>query len=112
MDQTTYIYLDHAATTPLRSTAKEAMRPYEEAIFGNPLSIPRKIYQKLSVLFGNRWPRVGCMPEEILRAAARNLITVIKQSARDSRINQGCYHYRAIEHHAICTAVKQWPRRI
>ena len=33
------IYLDHAATTPLRPAVAEAMRPYMEASFGNPSGI-------------------------------------------------------------------------
>ncbi|HUG01979.1 MAG TPA: cysteine desulfurase family protein [Longimicrobiales bacterium] len=34
----TYIYLDHAATTPVRPEVVEAMRPHFEASFGNPSS--------------------------------------------------------------------------
>ncbi len=34
MDQ--WIYLDHAATTPLRSEVRESMEPYFSEIFGNP----------------------------------------------------------------------------
>ncbi|MBI4598970.1 aminotransferase class V-fold PLP-dependent enzyme [Candidatus Uhrbacteria bacterium] len=33
-----HVYLDHAATTPLDSRVREAMRPYEEEAFGNPSS--------------------------------------------------------------------------
>ncbi|MCJ7711048.1 MAG: cysteine desulfurase [Chloroflexi bacterium] len=32
------IYLDHAATTPLRAEARDAMLPYLDGIFGNPSS--------------------------------------------------------------------------
>lgn len=35
------IYLDHAATSPLRSEAREAMRPWLERRFGNPASLHR-----------------------------------------------------------------------
>ena len=33
------IYLDHAATTPLRAEALQAMMPYLQEAFGNPSSI-------------------------------------------------------------------------
>ncbi|HSM37338.1 MAG TPA: cysteine desulfurase family protein [Longimicrobiales bacterium] len=35
----TYIYLDHAATTPMRPEVFEAMRPHFEERFGNPSSV-------------------------------------------------------------------------
>lgn len=35
----TYIYLDHAATTPVRPEVAEAMRPHFESSFGNPSSV-------------------------------------------------------------------------
>ncbi|MBN1484273.1 MAG: cysteine desulfurase [Chloroflexia bacterium] len=35
------VYLDHAATTPIRPEVLEAMRPYIEEHFGNPLSLHR-----------------------------------------------------------------------
>lgn len=35
------IYLDYAATTPMRREVREAMRPYLDARFGNPSSVHR-----------------------------------------------------------------------
>ncbi len=35
------IYLDHAATTPIRPEVREAMAPYEDERFGNPSSVHR-----------------------------------------------------------------------
>lgn len=40
-DSHSAIYLDHAATTPLRDEVREAMRPYEADVFGNPSSVHR-----------------------------------------------------------------------
>ncbi|MGH9167875.1 MAG: aminotransferase class V-fold PLP-dependent enzyme, partial [Acidimicrobiia bacterium] len=33
------LYLDHAATTPLRPEAKEAMEPFAGDLFGNPSGV-------------------------------------------------------------------------
>lgn len=35
------VYLDHAATTPLRDEVREAMEPYLSDVFGNPSSLHR-----------------------------------------------------------------------
>ncbi len=32
------VYLDHAATTPVRPEVREAMLPYLDEVFGNPSS--------------------------------------------------------------------------
>jgi cysteine desulfurase len=39
MTQDSYIYLDHAATTPVRSEVVEAMLPYWTEFYGNPSSV-------------------------------------------------------------------------
>ena len=47
MDQTTYIYLDHAATTPLRSTAKKQCAPTKRLSLATPpLYTAVAFYQK------------------------------------------------------------------
>ncbi|MDQ3523082.1 MAG: cysteine desulfurase NifS, partial [Gemmatimonadota bacterium] len=35
------IYLDHAATTPLRPEVRDAMLPFWDECFGNPSSVHR-----------------------------------------------------------------------
>lgn len=35
------IYLDHAATTPVRPEVREAMAPFQDRVFGNPSSLHR-----------------------------------------------------------------------
>ena len=35
------VYLDHAATTPVRPEVREAMAPFDDAVFGNPSSTHR-----------------------------------------------------------------------
>ncbi len=39
MKQDSYVYLDHAATTPVRSEVVEAMLPYWTEFYGNPSSV-------------------------------------------------------------------------
>lgn len=39
MKETSLIYLDHAATTPLRPEAREAMAPFLDELYGNPSSV-------------------------------------------------------------------------
>ncbi len=39
MNQASYIYLDHAATTPVRSEVVDAMLPYWTDYYGNPSSV-------------------------------------------------------------------------
>jgi cysteine desulfurase len=41
LDMPDPVYLDHAATTPVREEVLEAMRPFFEARFGNPSSVHR-----------------------------------------------------------------------
>src|SRR5690606_40734008 len=33
------LYVDHAATTPMRPEVAEAMRPFQDEIFGNPSGV-------------------------------------------------------------------------
>lgn len=48
------IYLDHAATTPLRDEVAEAMAPYASEIFGNPSSLHRRGREAQVALEGAR----------------------------------------------------------
>src|SRR5438067_4749784 len=63
------IYLDHAATTPLRAEARAAMEPFETRVHGNPSSIHAVGQEARRALDGAR-DRVagllGARAEEIL----------------------------------------------
>src|SRR5438874_11742458 len=48
------IYLDHAATTPVRPEVLEAMLPYFSERFGNPSSVHRAGIEAAKGVFGAR----------------------------------------------------------
>lgn len=63
------IYLDHAATTPLRRAALEAMLPYLEEHFGNPSGLYRAGREAQQAIDGARTTVAGCIgarPSEVL----------------------------------------------
>ena len=63
------IYLDHAATTPLRPEVLEAMLPYLTEHHGNPSSIHasgRRARQGLDEAREEIAARIGCKPREIV----------------------------------------------
>jgi cysteine desulfurase len=55
------IYLDHAATTPLRREAREAMDPFLHDSFGNPSSIYRLAQEARSALDAARDTIAACL---------------------------------------------------
>ena len=63
------IYLDHAATTPLRPEVREAMMPYVEETFGNPSSTHRWGRAAAAALDGARArvaAALGAEPSEVI----------------------------------------------
>ncbi|HHX37126.1 MAG TPA: cysteine desulfurase [Clostridiaceae bacterium] len=108
-----FVYLDHAATTPLRQAAIAAMRPYEDTIFGNPSALYRGgILSKRAVRLAREEfaSALGCLPEEIYftSGGTESDNWVIKGFARDSRLRQGGRHIitGVMEHHAILHSCK------
>jgi len=55
------IYLDHAATTPLRPDAQQAMEPFLGADFGNPSSIYRLAQHSRSAIDAARDTVASCL---------------------------------------------------
>lgn len=63
------IYLDHAATTPLRKEVLKAMLPYLTTLFGNPNSLyarGRKARQAVEQAREQISRAVGCTPKEFI----------------------------------------------
>ena len=100
------IYLDHAATTPLRKEAFEAMMPFFADLFGNPNS-PYSFAQEARNAVDEAREKVagvlGCRTREVVftsggtesdNAAIKGVASALKPSGRHVITS-------AIEHHAI-----------
>ena len=100
------IYLDHAATTPLRKEALEAMMPFFADLFGNPNS-PYSFAQEARNAVDEAREKVagvlGCRTREVVftsggtesdNAAIKGVASALKPSGRHVITS-------AIEHHAI-----------
>lgn len=105
------IYLDNAATTPVRREVFEAMVPYLTDKFGNPSSIHSYGREAKAALDGAREQvatAIGATPEEIIFTAggseADNL--AIKGTALAMRGRKSHVITTAIEHHAVLHPVE------
>ena len=106
------VYLDHAATTPLRPEALEAMLPYFTEVFGNPSSIHTMGQQARKALEASRESvaRVlDCRASEVVftgggtesdNAAVKGGAFALKQTGNHIVTT-------AIEHHAVLHACHQ-----
>ena len=99
------IYLDHAATTPMRPQVREAMRPFTEGEFGNPSGIHAVSRQAKNALEESRErvaSVIGAQPMEVVFTGggteADNL--AIKGAVFNSRPSSGLVT-SAIEHEAV-----------
>ena len=100
------IYFDYNATTPLDPAVREAMRPYQEEVFGNPSSIHhvgRRARSALDDLRDRAARNFGAKPSEIIFTSggteANNL--AIFGAARLLKAKGRHLITSAIEHHAV-----------
>lgn len=110
------VYLDHAATTPLRSEARAAMEPYLTCNYGNPSSIYRMAQDARSALDRARDVVAGCLgarPGEIIftsggtesnNAAIKGAVLARRDSGRHIVTT-------AIEHHAVLHPIEELTER-
>jgi cysteine desulfurase len=105
------IYLDHAATTPLRPEALEAMLPFLTGEFGNPSSLHGPGRRARAALDGahERVARaIGAEPREIVFTAggteANNL--AVKGAAWAGKARGHRIITTAVEHHSIGHTVR------
>jgi len=107
------VYLDHAATTPLRVEAFEAMRPWLTTSFGNPSGghrVARAARQAVDEAREITAIALGCEPGEVIFTSggteADNLAvagTVGASAGRGGPTGAVC---SAIEHHAVLHSVE------
>lgn len=108
----TTLYLDHAATTPLRAEAFEVMRPYLEDRFANASSLygaAREARKAIEDAREQLAQAVGARPEEVV-------FTGSGTEADNLAIKGAAWHAReqgrdgivvsAIEHHAVLDSVR------
>jgi len=104
------IYMDHAATTPVRPEVLEAMLPYFSAEFGNPSSVyswGRSARKALEVARDQVAALLGASPNEIVFTAggSEGANLAIKGVAWADQ-NRGRHIITsAIEHHAVLDTV-------
>ncbi len=110
------IYLDHAATTPLRSEAFDAMRPFLVDNFANPSSVYRQAQFARSALDGARdtvASTLGARPRDIIftSGGTESDNAAIKGVAFASRERGRHIVTTSIEHHAVLHPVEELVER-
>ncbi|MBI2886057.1 MAG: cysteine desulfurase NifS [Chloroflexi bacterium] len=100
------IYLDHAATTPVRPEALEAMLPYFSEQYGNPSSIYRLAQEARKAVDEARQKGariLGCRPNEVIftSGGTESDNTALKGVAFAARQWGTHIITSAIEHHAV-----------
>lgn len=109
------IYLDHAATTPVRPEVLAAMKPYWSHVFGNPSSLYKQGLQARGALEAARasMARVlGAQSTEIIFTAggtesANLAILGVARNYRKNHKTGGHIITSQIEHHAVLHACQQ-----
>ncbi len=106
------IYLDHAATTPLRPEALEAMLPYLRAEFGNPSS-PHTYGRRARMALDEAHERIGAQigagPREIILTSGGTeaLNLALKGAAWAGKGRGHRIITSAVEHHAVLHPLQQ-----
>lgn len=108
------VYLDHAATTPLREEVAEAMRPHAREVFGNPSSLHapgRAAHAALEEARANVADALGARPSEIVfvrgGTESDNLAVLGSARARHrARGHAAPLAVSAVEHSAVLEAAR------
>ena len=115
MEQRRSIYMDHAATTPVRPEVIEAMLPYFSERFGNPSSlyaIAREAKEAVEEARGRVAAAIGARPEEVYftSGGTESDNWAVKGVAAANRKRGDHIITSAIEHHAVlhpCRALER-----
>ena len=106
------IYLDHAATTPLRREALEAMLPYLAGEFGNPSS-PHSYGRRARAALDQAHERIAAQinagPREIILTSGGTeaLNLALKGAAWAGKTRGHRIVTSAVEHHAVLHSLQQ-----
>lgn len=107
------VYLDYAATTPVRDEVRDAMAPYASEIFGNPSSIHRWGREAEEALERAREDLADCLgaePAEVtfVRGGTEsdNLALFGWCAAQKARGELPTLAISAVEHHAVLEAAE------
>jgi len=100
------IYLDHAATTPLRTEVRDAMLPYLGAVFGNPSSVHafgRQAREALDDAHDRLAAAIGGSAREIVftSGGTEAINLALKGAAWAGRAKGHRIVTTPIEHHAV-----------
>jgi cysteine desulfurase len=106
------IYLDHAATTPLRPEALEAMLPYLGSNFGNPSSphsYGRRARMALDEAHERIAAQIGAGPREVILTSGGTeaLNLALKGAAWAGKGRGHRIVTSAVEHHAVLHPLQQ-----
>ena len=110
-DRAVPIYLDHAATTPLRAEALEAMLPYLTAEYGNPSSAHgagRRARLALDEARERFAAAIGAQPREIVFTGTGTEATnlAVKGAAWAAKARGHHLVTSSVEHHATLHAMR------
>ncbi|HHT25726.1 MAG TPA: cysteine desulfurase [Firmicutes bacterium] len=105
------VYLDHAATTPLRPQALEAMLPYLKEHYGNPSAVyalGRTVRAQLDACRDRMAAILRCQPGELyFTSGGTEAINLALHGYARAHRDQGRHLLvSAIEHHAVLHAAK------
>jgi len=106
ISESSMIYLDHNATTPIAPEVAEAMKPYLGGLYGNPSSshgLGRRAKQGLEEARCRVAELLGCLPEEVVftSGGTESNNTVIKGVAQSLAKKGRHMITTAIEHPAV-----------
>lgn len=106
------VYLDHAATSPLRPQVLEAMMPYFGEVYGNPSSIHafgRRARQALTEARDRIAALLGCRPAELVFTSGgteSDNLAVIGTALGFRPAGKTHIITTAVEHHAVLHACR------
>lgn len=115
MKTTTYLYLDHAATTPLHPEVMACMMPYFDGAYGNPSSMYEPGRRAKNALNESR-ERIasvlGCLPGEVIftGSGTESDNLAILGTARANKKFGNHILISSVEHKAVLESARQLER--